>query len=194
MRRRWNLTRCRVSLEGDFARVDKSPGETEGEAVVMVIDGWELLALAVAEGVECRIEGFRNDFRFLSNFWPSPLVVDGIVFATVEHAYQAAKVTDRAERERIAARASPGWAKREGRKLPLRKDWDSLRVQVMEELILLKFQTHADLREKLLAMGNCYLEETNNWGDRFWGVSKGAGENHLGRILMRVREQLKKQC
>jgi ribA/ribD-fused uncharacterized protein len=150
-----------------------------------------LLQEALAEGIDCRIEGFRGDFAFLSNFFPCRIEVDRILYPTVEHAYQAAKAASREERARIAALPSPGSAKRAGQKLRLRDGWEDLKLQIMEELVLWKFRTHADLYERLLATGNCYLEETNTWDDRFWGVSEGVGENYLGRILMRVREQLR---
>ena len=159
--------------------------------MALVCDSLELLRMALAEGVECRVEGFEGDFRWLSNFFPAPVEVERISFPTVEHAYQAAKTADRTEREKIAALETPGRAKRAGAKLPLREGWEAMKVQVMEELILLKFRENPGLCDQLLATGDCYLEETNTWGDCFWGVCKGAGENHLGRILMRVRALLR---
>jgi ribA/ribD-fused uncharacterized protein len=160
--------------------------------MVLPVPDWAFLQEALAEGmgIECRIEGFRGDFAFLSNFFPSPIEVDRILYPTVEHAYQAAKLTSRTERQHIATLPSPGSAKRAGQKVQVRDGWEVLKLQVMEELVGLKFRTHPELRAQLLATGNSYLEETNTWGDRFWGVSDGVGENHLGRILMRIREQL----
>ena len=72
-----------------------------------------------------------------------------------------------------------------------RADWQAVKLGIMEELVWLKFWTHAHLRVLLLATAACYLEETNTWGDCFWGVCGGCGENHLGKILMRVRERLR---
>jgi ribA/ribD-fused uncharacterized protein len=157
----------------------------------LVCNEWELLRMGLAEGLECRVEGFDGDFRFLSNFCPAPIEFERILYPRVEHAYQAAKATDRAERERIAALATPGRAKRAGAKLLPRADWLAVKLEIMEELVLLKFRTHADLRALLLATGACYLEETNTWGDCFWGACCGTGDNHLGKILMRVRERLR---
>jgi ribA/ribD-fused uncharacterized protein len=161
--------------------------------MTLVVADWELLRKALAEGLECRIEGFTGDFAFLSNFFTSPIEVRGILFPTVEHAYQAAKTTDPAERQQIVALHSPGQAKRAGQKLQLREGWETRKLSVMEELVRLKFATHAELRDKLVAAGSCHLEETNTWGDRFWGVCQGEGENHLGRILMRTREHARGQ-
>ena len=83
----------------------------------VIVTDWELLQLALAEGVACKVEGFVRDFRFLSNFYPSPVEVDRITYPTVEHAYQAAKTSDRLERQAIATLASPGAAKRAGSKI-----------------------------------------------------------------------------
>jgi ribA/ribD-fused uncharacterized protein len=132
--------------------------------MVLIVDDFAFLQEALAEGLECKIAGFSGDFRFLSNFWPAPIEVEGITFPTVEHAYQAAKVLRRGERVRIAALPTPGAAKREGDKLEVRPGWDSMKQQVMERLVRLKFESHADLRAKLLATGACYLEEANTWG------------------------------
>jgi ribA/ribD-fused uncharacterized protein len=162
--------------------------------MTLVCNKWELLRMGLAEGLECRVEGFDGDFRFLSNFWPAPIEFERLLYPSVEHAYQAAKATDRAEKERIAALTTPGKAKRAGAKLPPRPDWPEVKVAIMEELVWLKFHTNPDLRALLLATGMCHLEETNTWGDRFWGVCRGVGVNHLGQILMRVRERLRTEA
>jgi len=137
-----------------------------------------------------RIERFTGDYDFLSNFHPSPIEVDGILYPTVEHAFQAAKTFVLEEKQGIAAAATPGRAKRMGRKVQLRPDWEHVKVGIMEELVRLKFATHADLREKLLATGNAELIEGNNWNDTFWGVCRGRGRNELGLILMKLRSEL----
>ena len=155
----------------------------------LICTDWELLLLAVEFGEDCKIAGFSGDFRFLSNFHPAPLEFEGILYPTAEHAYQAAKGTDRAVKELIAALPSPGRAKKF--RQPLREDWAEVKRDVMEAIVDLKFRTHADLREKLCATGECLIEETNTWNDRFWGVCHGEGENHLGKILMAVRERLR---
>jgi ribA/ribD-fused uncharacterized protein len=132
--------------------------------------------------------GFAGDFRFLSNFFPSAIEGDRIGYPTVGHAYPAAKGPKRSERERIAALPMPGGAKQLGRKIRP-ADWDARRLYVIGRPVLHKFGTHTDPRELLLSTSHCYLVETN-LGDLYWGVSAGVGENHLGRILMRVREML----
>jgi ribA/ribD-fused uncharacterized protein len=137
------------------------------------------------------IDSFSAEFAFLSNFYPAAIRFEGITYPTVEHAFQAQKTHDDGERQRIAACASPGRAKGLGRGVRLRKDWESAKVGIMTELVRLKFQTHDDLRDRLLATGEVQLIEGNSWNDRFWGVCGGQGKNWLGRILMQVRGELR---
>lgn len=136
------------------------------------------------------IGSFQGPFRFLSNFAPSPVRMRGLTYPTVEHAYQAAKTLDPEMRERIRACATPGQAKRLGRNVALRDGWEEIKLDVMAACLRAKF-AHAPLREMLLATGDAELVEGNTWGDRFWGVCRGEGANHLGRLLMAERERVK---
>ncbi|MFO0974636.1 MAG: NADAR family protein [Phycisphaerae bacterium] len=138
-----------------------------------------------------KIAEFQGEYRFLSNFWLSEVWFEGARYPSVEHAYQAAKSLDPAERRRVAALATPADAKRAGRALSLRPDWERAKFAVMEACVRDKFTRHAGLRAKLLATGDAVLEEGNTWGDRVWGVCNGAGENRLGKILMQVRAELR---
>ncbi|MBC8106366.1 MAG: NADAR family protein [Anaerolineae bacterium] len=143
--------------------------------------------------VPAKIGEFQGEYRFLSNFYPATVEFEGINYPTVEHAYQSAKTLDIAERKRIAVLATPSDAKREGRKLKLRDDWETAKFDVMERCVRYKFTRDADLRAKLLATGYAVLEEGNNWGDQVWGVVNGVGENRLGKILMKLREELREK-
>lgn len=136
------------------------------------------------------IDSFAGEYRFLSNFYPSPICVDGFVYPTVEHAFQAAKTFDKGEKQKIADARSPGRAKALGRKVRLRKDWESVKVGIMKQLVMQKFREHPDLQELLLATEDAALIEGNTWNDRFWGVCNGHGKNHLGKALMWVRGQI----
>ena len=136
------------------------------------------------------IERFAGPHRFLSNFYPAPLVWEGRYFPTAEHAYQAAKCRRSDEAWKIQEAPGPGVAKRLGRKIELRADWDEVKERVMLEIVRAKFE-NADLRRRLIATGNAELIEGNYWGDRFWGVCRGTGENRLGKILMRVRTEIR---
>jgi len=144
---------------------------------------------------------FAGEHRFLSNFWPAPVRVHGILCPTVEHAYQASKVSagpaDHAFREIVRAR-TPGEAKRLARRIPfiLRPDWDRVRVDVMTGLVEQKFAYGTALAARLVATGRAELREGNHWGDRFWGVDlrTGEGQNWLGQILMNHRDFLNGLC
>lgn len=132
------------------------------------------------------VKEFRGEYTFLSNFYPVRVEFDHLVYPSVEHAYQAAKTFDVSTRQRIRACRYPGEAKRMGQRLELRPDWDRMRIVVMYNLVEAKFKQEP-FRSLLLATGPALLVEGNWWKDRFWGVYKGEGENHLGKILMDVR-------
>lgn len=112
------------------------------------------------------IASFDGEWRFLSNFHPSPVKFEGIEYETVEHAFQAAKTVSHGERILIAGETTPGRAKRAGRKVTLRTDWEDVKFGVMKTLVALKFTTNPDLALKLLDTGNRRLIEGNTWGDR----------------------------
>ncbi|MCC7422631.1 MAG: NADAR family protein [Planctomycetaceae bacterium] len=148
--------------------------------------------IAVAQLIHTNlIDSFRGTYRFLSNFWPAEVVYEGTRYASVEHAYQAAKCLHRSEKEMVRTAATPGQAKRLARTVTVRFDWEEIRVGVMRDLVRLKFRTHADLAAMLVATGEARLVEANSWGDTFWGECRGEGQNRLGRILMEVREELR---
>jgi ribA/ribD-fused uncharacterized protein len=139
------------------------------------------------------VDEFREEHEFLSNFWPSPVRFEGQVYPTVEHAFQAAKTSDPAARARIRRASDPGKAKRLGRGVRLRKDWETVKLVIMAELLRQKFSPGSELAALLLETGGRRLIEGNTWGDVFWGVCRGQGKNHLGRLLMRVRDELRER-
>ncbi|HEU4387448.1 MAG TPA: NADAR family protein [Blastocatellia bacterium] len=141
------------------------------------------------------IDRFEGDFSFLSNFYCSSVLFEEISYSTVEHAFQAAKTLDRSEREKIAAAKTPGVAKRLGRRVKLREDWEQTKVRIMSDLLALKF-SDPRLREALAATGQAILVEGNTWHDNFWGSCRcdrcgGKGRNTLGYLLMQLREELR---
>lgn len=142
------------------------------------------------------ITRFIGEYRFLSNFYESPVRLDSTEYATVEHAFQAAKTLDLKERVKILEADTPGKAKKLGRKVTLREDWEQVKMSIMEALVFHKFEENKALAAALVATGDAELIEGNNWGDEIWGMvveADGAlvGENLLGKILMKVRDQLK---
>jgi ribA/ribD-fused uncharacterized protein len=135
-----------------------------------------------------KIESFSGQYRFLSNFFPTPVFFEGLHYPSVEHAFQAAKTLDNDLRIQVMSTSTAGEAKRIGRTLPIRSDWETIKIDIMLTLLREKFQ-NSILRQALLATGNAELIEGNWWGDTFWGVCRGQGENHLGKLLMEVRNE-----
>lgn len=135
---------------------------------------------------------FSGELRWLSNFWPALVKLDGHLYPTVEHAYVAAKTTDPVIRKVIQTTDKPGEVKRLGRQFDLREDWNDIKLQVMEDLLWQKFQD-PELKAKLLATGDIPIVEINTWNDTFWGQCKGKGQNNLGKLLMKIRETLRGQ-
>lgn len=134
-----------------------------------------------------KIDRFSGVYRFLSNFWPVIVELDGIDYPSVENAYQAAKTTDSDQRRFF--HYSPEEAKKRGRTIPIRTDWDEIKQNVMLDLLRQKFR-NSYLRGFLLSTENAELIEGNWWGDTYWGVCNGKGENILGKLLMQVRQEI----
>jgi len=137
------------------------------------------------------VRAFVGQYAFLSNFYRAPVMLDGVGYPTVEHAYQAAKTGDPKEREWVRSAPSPGEAKRRGRRVHKRPDFDGQRLSIMAELLVQKFNRYWNLRAALLSTGDEWLVEGNTWGDRYWGQCKGEGANHLGELLMMTRQAIK---
>lgn len=135
------------------------------------------------------IDNFRtSEFEFLANYYRSNVLFDGDVYPTVEHAFQAAKTDSKYDRQTIKNTYSSRAAKRFGRSISIRSDWDDVRVSVMKKLLESKF-ANSKLRELLLS--TCDAELVSG-GDDFWGKRDGTGDNHLGKLLMKIRSDIAK--
>lgn len=137
------------------------------------------------------ITSFRGEYDFLSNFYEATVTYEGITYKNSEAAFQAQKCEDEKDRLQFAE-LDPSKAKRLGRHIALRPDWEDIKIGAMKGIVKAKFEQNKDLAEKLLATGNAYLEEGNTWGDRTWGTVDGVGKNYLGKILMETRDELRK--
>ncbi len=135
------------------------------------------------------ITTFRDQYFFLSNFYPCSVKFQGLVYPSSENAYQAAKAFDLSERKKFLG-ISASQSKYLGRSIVLRPDWEQVKFNVMLQIIRNKFSDPV-LRKMLLSTGSIELIEGNYWHDTFWGVCNGVGNNHLGKILMRVRSERK---
>lgn len=138
-----------------------------------------------------KISSFRGAYGFLSNMTTAVFEWDGRTYRNSEAAFQSAKSLDPKERDSFSTLTGVV-AKRAGRRVNLRSDWESVKVAVMEEVVREKFVQNPELLKKLIDTGDAELVEGNSWHDTFWGVDQttGEGENHLGRILMKLRGEL----
>lgn len=133
------------------------------------------------------IYGFFGKYRFLSNYHLVNIEMpDGLTYPSSENAYQAYKTEDLVERKSFVG-CLPSESKKLGNKVKLRPDWDKIKSEIMEAILRKKF-SQPGLRAMLAATAPKYLEETNDWGDEYWGVCRDRGENHLGLILMKIRD------
>ncbi len=136
------------------------------------------------------IDSFRGKYYFLSNFYECPVQYDGILYRNNEAAFQAQKTLDVEKRKEFAS-LSPDLAKRAGRRAVLRQDWEQVKYDIMYGICRAKFTQNPELGKLLAATGDEELVEGNNWGDRIWGQVNGKGQNHLGKILMRIRKEIR---
>ena len=131
--------------------------------------------------------------NWFSNFEPfdEPFEYEGNTYTTPEHLYQAMKTLDPEQRSLIANAATPGSAKRLGRAVSIRSDWEQIKLDIMWGILKIKFAPGTTWAEKLLKAEEPIIE-WNNWGDTFWGVDKitGNGQNHLGKLLMLIKKEL----
>lgn len=137
------------------------------------------------------INSFKGNYAFLSNFYPCEVELDGITYPSVENAYQAAKTLG--DREGFVY-ATAAQSKQMGKLVELREDWEDVKLEVMLRLLVQKFKfdtlSSAATPGFLLEMTkDRELIEGNHWGDTFWGVSFGSGQNVLGKMLMAIRKR-----
>jgi len=137
------------------------------------------------------IDRFRGEYGFLSNFHSCEILYKGVKFPTNEHAFQYHKTILPAEQyQMLALSNSPVDAKRAGKDLTLRDDWEEIKVRLMFEINYMKFTQHSGMKGSLLGTGFAQLIEGNPYGDTYWGVCNGRGHNVHGLVLMTVRTLL----
>lgn len=95
---------------------------------------------------------FTGAFDFLSNFYPAKVEIDGVCYQNTEAAFQAQKCINPADRVEFSD-LSAVKAKRKGRQVKLRPDWDAVRLSVMEEVVRAKFMQNPNLAVRLVATG-----------------------------------------
>lgn len=151
------------------------------------------------------INKFEGKYSFLSNFYPCEINHQGIKYPSTEHYYVAMKCnndqmidgefyTSADFREAVSKVTTPGKVKRLGRKIKLRADWEEKKIELMELGLNKKFKI-PELRELLISTGDEELIEGNWWHDCVWGQCicdkcRGKGKNHLGKLLMKIRDEI----
>ena len=134
------------------------------------------------------IAKFEGQYFFLSNFFECPVTYKGITFTNTEAAFHSQKDVNRAIE---FAHLDPSSAKKLGRKVTLRSDWEQVKDDIMYEVLVAKFTQNAALKILLLRTGDQELIEGNWWNDTYWGVCRGVGKNTLGKLLMRLRQEIR---
>jgi hypothetical protein len=135
----------------------------------------------------------KDPHGYMSNYSRHRFFVYGRWWNCVEAPYQAAKTFDEAEKNLIHQAKGSNEARLLGQKVTFRSDWDQVKDIVMEECLIAKFLQHKDIRDQLIATGEEELiEDTTSSNDMYWGCgTDGTGQNKLGKILMKVRKELK---
>lgn len=136
------------------------------------------------------ILSFTGVYSFLSNFYEYPIYYDGLKYMNSEAAFQSAKCMNKDGRMAFCF-LNPSEAKRLGRRIKLRPDWEEIKDQIMYDVIKAKF-SDPELAKMLLSTGSADLYEGNTWGDTYWGIDRRTlrGQNKLGEILMKVRHEI----
>jgi ribA/ribD-fused uncharacterized protein len=144
-----------------------------------------------------KIAQFQGKNRWLSNFWNAPQEIAGQTYINNEQWYVMNKCENL--HDQIMSATKPGQIKGTGRRCKMRENWDNVKLAVMKVGLNAKFTQNDDLKQKLLDTGDAILEEGNTWGDSFWGINKNpdrgplGGQNHLGKLLMELRDELRSQ-
>jgi len=143
------------------------------------------------------IKEFQKEYRWLSNFTPVEIELNGIKYPSVEHAYMSAKV-DSDEWRAFCSNPNnkAGQVKKASykfKKSELVQNFDEIKVDVMRECLIQKFNQEP-FKSKLIATGDLHIQEGNLWNDKFWGfcLKTNQGQNILGHLIMEIRKELLK--
>ena len=154
-------------------------------------------------------QSFIGQYEFLSNMHLCTVIIGDMVFPSAENAFQAMKCKTHKQMEEFQ-HITPYEARRRGKDIDVRSNWDKIRIPVMKKVLQAKFEDQ-ELADKLLRTEDMFLCELNYWGDTFWGKApvvehhkevdgdvirewttrKIKGENHLGKLLCEIREEIR---
>lgn len=171
---------------------EKLHNNDESASEMVTPEVWEIMNINGKLPWNSITDFHAEGYEFLSNFFKASVEYGGLTFGSNEAAFQAQKCMTEEEKIQFTD-LSPSKSKGVGRRVRLRPDWEQVKFGIMEEIVRAKFTQHPELASRLLATGDKVLVEGNRWGDTYWGVDTrtGQGENHLGKILMKVREELR---
>jgi ribA/ribD-fused uncharacterized protein len=142
------------------------------------------------------INRFREDYFFLSNFYPCTVLFEGLTYPSSENVYQAYKTLDEKERLKFLTMTASE-AKKAASQIALRPDWEDIKKELMAKIVTAKFAQNPELEEMLLNTGDELIVDSNDWHDNIWGQCSCEeckaikGENILGVILMQIRDEIK---
>ena len=144
------------------------------------------------------VRQFKNEYKMFSNFYPCTVFFEGRNYPTVEHAFQAAKSNNWKFRKQLSEVPvdQPGYTKKLGSTVTLRKDWEIVKISIMRRLLMQKFCCD-DFRKLLISTNEAVIIEGNWWHDNYWGdcycqkCKDIEGKNQLGKLLMKIREIIK---
>jgi len=144
------------------------------------------------------VRQFNNEYEKFSNFYPCTVFFEGRNYPTIEHAFQAAKSKSWKFRKNVSEVPvdKPGYTKKLGRTVPLRKDWEMVKISIMRRLLIQKFSLD-EFKTLLTSTDDADIVEGNYWHDNYWGNCYCAkckdieGKNQLGKLLMKIREIVK---
>lgn len=176
-----------IKKEGDF-EMSSGPEDKNPMSIRKYIDNFDYAKFVMCD--KAAIYLFRDEYFFLSNFYICNVKIDGVIYTSAEAAFQAQKCVNPEEKKRFID-MTPNQAKKYGKTVKLRPDWEDVKISIMKEIVSQKFLQNPTLLEKLMSTDNRLIVEGNAWRDTFWGVSHGKGKNNLGKILMEVREAYK---
>jgi len=143
-----------------------------------------------------KILGFKDEHSYMSNMFKCNIIFhdkftqENRVYNSSEQCYQAFKAWEKDDFLKIATENNPYKCKKLGRQVLLDEGFDEQKISLMKKIVYAKFRQNEEIQKLLVDTFKdepCYIEETNNWKDTFWGVCDGVGENHMGKILMEVR-------
>ena len=133
----------------------------------------------------------RNEYAFMSNYYPCRVTYNGLTYESSEAAYQAQKESD-PEKRKLYCNVSPSIARLYAEQINLAPTWDLIKDQIMYEVNKAKFTQNEGFKELLLEVSEDIVQE-NTWNDTYWGVCNGVGLNKFGKILTRIKEELKER-